>query len=135
MANEQNNYKKVYIVDMARLKNNKVTTLLMGNILPIVNQADATKPTFKEFSERCARKCINLHDILAAALGEETACTIIEYLDGAGKPIVTLFPTNDIDLHKNDWTNLSPAAFDDLHRTINERNAMMTKYKRTIQSR
>lgn len=135
MANEQNTYKKVYIVDMARLKNNKVTTLLMGNILPIVNQADATKPTFKEFSERCVRKCIEQYNILAAAFGTQTACTIIEYLDGAGKPIVTLFPTNDIDVHNNDWTNLSPAAFDDLHRTINERNAMMTKYKRTIQSR
>lgn len=135
MANEQNTYKKVYTVDMARLKNNRATALLMGNILPIVNQNDATKPPFKEFSERCARKCINLHDILAAALGEETACTIIEYLDEAGKPIVTLFPTNDIDVHNNDWTNLSPDALDDLRKTMKERSDMMAKYKRTVRAR
>jgi len=135
MANEQNTYKKVYRLDMDWVKNNGVPALLMGNMLPIVNQNDATKPTFTEFSERCARKCISQHKTLVAALGEETACTIIEYLDGAGKPIVTLFPTNDIDLHKNDWTNLSPAALDDLHKTMKERNAMMAEYKRTIRAR
>lgn len=134
MANEQNPYKKVYIIDMNRVKS-KVNALLMGNTLPIINPDDATKPTFKEFSERCVRKCINQYDILVAALGTQTAGTIIEYLDQSGKPLVTLYPTNDIDVHNNDWTNLPPVAFDDLHRTINERTAMLKRYKNTVLTR
>lgn len=137
MAENKNSYKNVYLIDIDRIKN-KVSTLLMGNTLPVIDQNATTQndtPTFKVFSERCVRKCIGQYNILSAALGNTTARTIIEYLDKSGKPLVTLYPTNDIDVHNNDWTNLSTVAFDDLHKTIQERTNLIKQYKKTVLNR
>lgn len=125
-------YKNVYLVDMDKVINNRVHWSILGGVLPIAKKNGHALTEIKPLSERCVKKMINQYDILSNALGTKNASTIIEYLDSTGTAIVTLYPTNDIDVHKTDWTNLSQVAIDELHKIHQERAELLTNFKNNM---
>ena len=130
MDNVQTVYKNVYVIDMAQISKNRAEWTVFGTALPVTTKNGvATSDNNLKLSERCVRKMITQYNILSNALGATDASTIIEYLDKAGKPVVTLYPTNDIDVHNTDWTNVSPDAIEDLHKIHDMRIAMMRDFK------
>ena len=130
MDNVQTAYKNVYVIDMAQISKNRAAWAVLGTALPIVTKNGvSTSDNHLKLSERCVRKMISQYDILSNALGATDASTIIEYLDKAGKPVVTLYPTNDIDVHNTDWTNVPSAAIEDLHKIHDMRIALLKKFK------
>ena len=50
------------------------------------------------------------------------ARTITEYLSADGKPLITIYPNAEIDVHDSDWQNgLSRDALFDLHNMYQKR--------------
>lgn len=131
----ETSFKNVYVIDMNKVLSNRVTWTVLGAVLP-VSSKNGTVPSgenfVKQLSERCVKKMIKQYDILSTALGETEASTVIEYLDKSGTPVVTLYPTNDIDVHNNDWTDLSPTAIDDLYKIHTQRVTALNKLKQHI---
>lgn len=125
-------YKNVYLVDMDKVINNRVNWMIMGGALPISQKNDSALSEVKPLSERFVKKMIRQYDMLSTAIGAKNASTIIEYLDASGAAVVTLYPTNDIDVHKTDWSNLPQSAIDDLYKIHNERTALLTRFKNNM---
>lgn len=131
-------FKNVYVIDMNKVLSNRVTWTVLGAALPISLKngiVPSGESFMKQLSERCVKKMIKQYDILSTALGETEASTVIEYLDKSGAPVVTLYPTNDIIVHNNDWTNLAPTAIEDLYKIHDERVMALNKLKQNIKGK
>lgn len=127
MAPKEPLYKNTYIIDMDRVLKNRTTWSVSGANLPVLQKNDKPDTSIKELSERCVRKMIKQFDQLSKIIGKTGASTIIEYLDTNGKPVITLYPTNDIDVHNTDWTNFSSHAMADLQRVHDERMILINR--------
>lgn len=120
---QNNSYKQIYLIDMDEVSKRPFDRVPSGILLPIVHNNGQPKI----FSEHFAIKTVKSYPSLSKIIGEQDARTIIDYLDTDGNPIVTLYPTNDVDLHRNDWTKFSTDGFNDLQRTIQARQSLIAK--------
>ena len=131
-------FKNVYVIDMQKVLNNMAFWFALGDQLPIFtkNGINADDNYFAgNLSERFVRKMIKQYDVLSGALGPTGASTIIEYLDSSNKPVLTLYPTNDVDVHNHDWTHVSQNAIVDLQKIHDERVTLLNKFQNSVHSR
>ena len=129
------NFKNVYVIDMKKVLDNIAFWFALGDQLPIFtkNGINADDNYFAEhLSERFVKKMIKQYDILSNALGSTDASTIIEYLDSSNKPVLTLYPTNDVDVHNRDWTHVSQNAIADLQKVHDNRVTLFNKFKNSV---
>ena len=132
------NFKNVYVVDMKKVQDNIAFWFALGDRLPIFtkNGINSDDNYFVgNLSERFVKKMIKQYNILSDALGSTDASTIIEYLDNSNKPVLTLYPTNDVDVHNHDWTHVSQSAITDLQKVHDERVALLNKFQNSVRPR
>lgn len=131
MSKENRPFKNTYIIDMEKLLNKPLTFMPNGTILPIEkkNGKAVTDEVPKLFSERFVKKMIKEYPNLSDVIGVVSARTVIEYLDQDGTPVLTLYPTNDTDLHKNDWTRIDSRVLPEVQHIIERRQRQMNMYK------
>lgn len=125
MTNTITLYKNTYIIDMDRVLQNRMTWTILGAGLPVIEKNSQPEDSIKALSGRFVEKMIKNYEQLSKLIGKTDASTIIEYLDTNGRPVITLYPTNDVDVHNTDWSNLAPSAIADLQRIHNERALMV----------
>lgn len=120
-------FKNEYIIDMVKLKKLPIIWTPNGAELPmekINGQAINGTPPIefaRLFSERPVKRMIAQYPVLFPILNK-AARTITEYLSTNGKPLLTMYPNADIDIHDPDWqNNLSKDALIDLYETYKER--------------
>ena len=130
MANDKP-FKNTYLIDMDKLSKQPFNFMPNGAILPIEqkNGVALTSDTPKLFSERFAAKMVKEYSILSNIIGKQNARTIVEYLDMDGNPILTLYPTNDTELHKNDWSHIDSRVLPEIQHIIEQRQKLINKYK------
>jgi hypothetical protein len=135
MTKENDSFKNTYVIDMAKLLKQPFKFMPNGAILPIEtkNGEHVTDEVPKLFSERLVKKMINEYPDLSDSIGTVTARTIIEYLDVNGKPILTLYPTNDTELHTNDWTHIDGRVLPEIQTLIQQRQNLINKHKESHQ--
>lgn len=124
-------FKNTYVIDMGKLLKQPFNFMPNGTILPIEtkNGEHVTDAVPKLFSERLVKKMINEYPDLSDSIGSLTARTIIEYMDVNGQPILTLYPTNDTELHTNDWTHIDGRVLPEIQGIIEQRQKLVSKYK------
>ncbi|MBO4745657.1 MAG: hypothetical protein J5613_01125 [Alphaproteobacteria bacterium] len=131
MANEDTPFKNTYVIDMGKLLTHPFNFMPNGTILPIEtkNGEHVTDEVPKLFSERLVKKMINEYPDLSDSIGSLTARTIIEYMDVNGQPVLTLYPTNDTELHTNDWTHIDGRVLPEIQSIIAQRQKLVSRYK------
>lgn len=131
MANEDTPFKNTYVIDMGKLLTHPFNFMPNGTILPIEtkNGEHVTDEVPKLFSERLVKKMINEYPDLSDSIGSLTARTIIEYIDVNGQPVLTLYPTNDTELHTNDWTHIDGRVLPEIQSIIAQRQKLVSRYK------
>jgi len=127
MAQKEPTYKNTYVIDMEKVLNDRLMWTVLGASLPILTKNNKPENSVKMLSERLAKKMVKQYEQLSKIIGKTDAATIIEYLDTNGRPLITLYPTNDVDVHNNDWSNLAASAMADLQRIHDERIAMINR--------
>ncbi|MBO4480106.1 MAG: hypothetical protein J5742_00585 [Alphaproteobacteria bacterium] len=125
-------FKNTYVIDMEKLSKRPFGYLLNGTtILPIElkngQEITATEEMQVFFAGRFVEKMVKQYKDLSKILGNTDARTILEYLDNTGKPIMTLYPTNDVDLHTHNWDNIDSNVLPDIQNTINQRKMLIGK--------
>lgn len=113
-------FKNVYVINMNEVTNRHFDCLRDGKVrLPIETKNGATfkseegqKPIL--FSGRFAGKMVKQFPYLSKILNDPDARTIIEYMDNNGTRIMTLYPTNDVDLHTRNWGEFNPNILPDV---------------------
>ena len=118
-------FKNTYVIDMKQLSAHPLTWTPNGRVeLPIEtkNGIAPTDPNEKKhgFDERHANRMIKQYPVLFPIVNK-TARTVIEYLDSTGRPVLALYPSNDIDFYRdNRHQDLTPAALADLYTVCQE---------------
>ena len=129
MAKKKNKatFKNEYIIDMAKLNSRPIIWTPSDAELPVetINGQTITWPTpdkfVRLFSERQVKHMIAQYPVLFPMLNKD-ARTITEYLSADGKPLITIYPNAEIDVHDPDWQNgLSRDALFDLHNMYQKR--------------
>lgn len=126
-------FKNVYVINMNEVTNRPFDCLIDGKVLlPIETKNGATfkleegqMPVL--FSEHFARKMVKQFPDLSKILNDPDARTIIEYLDNNGKQIMTLYPTNDVDLHTRNWGKFDPNILPDVQKIVDARKELIGK--------
>ena len=122
--------KNVYVINMSEL-NRHFDYLRDGKVrLPIETKngvpfksEEGQKPIL--FSGRFAGKMVKQFPYLSKILGDPDARTIIEYMDDNGTLIMTLYPTNDVDLHTCNWGTFNSDILPDVHNIVDTRNELI----------
>ena len=125
MSQKELSYKNTYVIDMDRVIENRIMWTILGDGLPVIRKNDKPDNSVKQLTERFVKKMIKQYEQLSQIIGKTQASTVIEYLDKSGKPLITLYPTNDVDMHNSDWSNLAEPAMADLTKTYSERFALL----------
>lgn len=126
-------FKNVYVINMSEVLNRHFDCLRDGKVLlPIETKNGATfkleegqKPIL--FSERFAGKMVKQFPYLSKILDDPDARTIIEYMDNNGTRIMTLYPTNDVDLHTCNWGTFNPDILPDVHNIVDARKELICR--------
>lgn len=110
-------FKNIYLIDMKKLVKQPINWTPNGAVLPIekMNDVPADEKTVftKLFSERHTKRMIDQYPILFPIINRD-ARTIIEYIAENGKPLITLYPNADVDIHDQNWQEyLTRAAKED----------------------
>ena len=93
-------FKNVYVINMNEVPNRPFDCLIDGKVV-------------KQFPD------------LSKILDDPDARTIIEYMDNNGKRIMTLYPTNDVDLHTRNWGKFNPDILPDVQKIVDARKELI----------
>ncbi len=129
MAKKVSSFKNTYVIDMRALSERPVQWTENGAILPIesINGAAPATPeeSIKLFAERPVRRMLDQYSVLFPMVNK-AAQTITEYIDLDGKPLITLYPNNDVYKNNDDWEMyLGRAALDDLREVYDRQKHTM----------
>lgn len=129
MAKKVSLFKNTYVIDMRAVREHPVQWTENGAILPIesINGAAPTTPeeSIKLFAERPVRRMLEQYSVLFPMVNK-AAQTITEYVDLGGKPLITLYPNNDVYKNNDDWQlYLGRVAMEDLRRIYEKQKRNM----------
>jgi hypothetical protein len=108
MADRTQSFKKTFVVNMTKITHEELPVLTVkGRALPIkkINGITQPKETIEVFADQPINTMIAQYSVLSKMV-YEGACTITQYIDEHGNPIVTLFPNNNLDPHQENWNAL-----------------------------
>lgn len=138
MDKQKTPFKNIYLIDMRKLAKQPIDWTPNGAVLPIEkmnNIPTDNKTVFtKLFSERHTKRMIDQYPVLFPIITHD-ARTIIEYISADGKPLITLYPNADVDIHNADWQKyLTTTAKEDFMNMYNNHKKMIEGMRGALMS-
>lgn len=138
MQKQKTPFKNVYLIDMKKLAKQPIDWTPNGAVLPIEKMNDIPtddKAVFtKLFSERHTKRMIDQYPVLFPIINRK-ARTIIEYIAADGKPLITLYPNADVDIHNQDWqVYMTRPAREDLIKMYDDHKKMIEAMRGVLMS-
>ena len=129
MAKKVSSFKNTYVIDMRAVREHPVQWTENGAILPIESINGVVPKTIEEstklFAERPVRRMLEQYSVLFPMVNK-AAQTITEYIDLGGKPLITLYPNNDVYKNNDDWQlYLGRVAMEDLRKIYEKQKRNM----------